>query len=540
MPHDDAPPTRQPPNAGAQQTAPQRTGPLQTGLPQTWPQQVGPQQAGPQQRQPPRTGPRSSRRGLLAAAGGLAAAAGAGFTARSAVPQAAAPKPGSATEAFWGDHQAGIVTPAQDHTYFAAFDLTTEKRDAVVALLKTWTAAAAAMTAGQLTAPAEASPYALAPPEPAFDTPASGAPATSAAASNASPSNATSSNAPPSNAPPSNATSSNAPASKSPASDSYDTASDAPVPTVDSSETLGMGAARLTITFGFGAGLFEKDGKDRYGLAARRPEALADLPRFNGDQLVPERSGGDLSVQACADDPLVAFHAVRQLARIAYGVAQVRWAQTGFMSRPSAGGTPRNLMGFKDGTQTPQEIEKVVWVADDGPAWMRAGSYMVVRRIRMALEHWDRTNVGFQEQTFGREKLSGAPLGLKDEFASLGLDRTDKDENPIIAENAHVRLANAATNGGAEVLRRGYSYNDGVNFTAERWPPWRQGMEYDAGLLFVCYQRDARTGFIKIFEKMAKFDMLNQFVTHTGGGLFACPGGAREGEFIGQRLFDQA
>jgi deferrochelatase/peroxidase EfeB len=36
---------------------------------------------------------------------------------------------------------------------------------------------------------------------------------------------------------------------------------------------------------------------------------------------------------------------------------------------------------------------------------------------------------------------------------------------------------------------------------------------------------------------MAKFDMLNQFVTHTGGGLFACPGGARAGEFIGQRLF---
>ena len=186
-------------------------------------------------------------------------------------------------------------------------------------------------------------------------------------------------------------------------------------------------------------------------------------------------------------------------------------------------------MGFKDGTQTPAQIDKVVWVGDDGPAWMRGGSYVVVRRIRMALEHWDRTNVGFQEQTFGREKYSGAPLGLKDEFEPLGLDRTDKDENPVIPENAHVRLANAASNDGAEVLRRGYSYNDGVNFTAERWPPWRQGMEYDAGLFFVCYQRDPRTGFIKIFENMAKFDMLNQFVTHTGGGLFACPGGVRAG-----------
>jgi len=446
------------------------------------------------------TGPRASRRGLLAAAGGLAAAVG--FTARAAVPEAAAPKPRSAAEDFWGVHQAGIVTPAQQHTYFAAFDLTTGKRDDLVALLQTWTAAAARMTAGQPVAPAAPDAYAA-----ASDAPAPGGQA------------------------------SGAPASGGQAADGYAPASDTQSPILDSSETLGQDPARLTVTFGFGAGLFEKAGKDRYGLAALRPEALVDLPRFNGDQLVPARTGGDLSVQACADDPLVAFHAVRQLARLAYGAAEMRWAQIGFMSRPADGGTPRNLMGFKDGTQTPQQIDKVVWVGDDGPAWMRGGSYMVVRRIRMALEHWDRTNVGFQEQTMGREKLSGAPLGLKDEFAPLGLDRTDKDENPIIAENAHVRLANAVTNGGAEVLRRGYSYNDGVNFTAERWPPWRQGMEYDAGLLFVCYQRDPRTGFIRIFENMAKFDMLNQFVTHTGGGLFACPGGARAGEFIGQRLF---
>ena len=37
---------------------------------------------------------------------------------------------------------------------------------------------------------------------------------------------------------------------------------------------------------------------------------------------------------------------------------------------------------------------------------------------------------------------------------------------------------------------------------------------------------------------MAQFDMLNQFVTHTGGGLFACPGGIAQGEFVGQRLFE--
>jgi deferrochelatase/peroxidase EfeB len=197
-------------------------------------------------------------------------------------------------------------------------------------------------------------------------------------------------------------------------------------------------------------------------------------------------------------------------------------------------------MGFKDGTQAPKSVDKAVWVRNEGPKWMQGGSYLIIRRIRIALEHWDRTKIDFQEQTIGRHKLSGAPLGLKDEFAPLGLDRADADEAPIIPEHAHVRMANADNAGAAEMLRRGYSYNDGVNFVAERWPPWRQGMEYDAGLLFICYQSDPRAGFIKTFEDMAKFDMLNQFTTHTGGGLFACPGGVLEGGFIGASLFETA
>jgi deferrochelatase/peroxidase EfeB len=412
------------------------------------------------------SGLRPSRRGLLASAGGLLAAAGA-----RAAPGEAVARPSREIEPFRGVHQAGIVTPAQSHCYFATFDLITDKRDDVIGLLRSWTDAAARLTAGQTAQPL---------------------------------------------------------------------GTDLDAPAADSAEALGLSPARLTLTFGFGPGLFVKDGKDRYGVAAARPEALIDLPRFNGDQMVAEKTGGDLAIQACANDPQVAFHAVRQLAGLSEGAAAVRWAQTGFLSPQADGTTPRNLMGFKDGTQTPQDVDKVVWVGSEGPDWMRGGSYLVVRRIRMALEHWDRTKVSFQEQTVGRHKYSGAPLGLKAEFEPLGLDRTDADENPIIPESAHVRLANAAANGAAEILRRGYSYNDGVNFTAERWPPWRQGIEYDAGLLFMCYQTDPRTGFVRLFEKMAKLDMLNQFTTHVGGGLFACPGGVREGEFIGQRLFEKA
>ena len=86
-------------------------------------------------------------------------------------------------------------------------------------------------------------------------------------------------------------------------------------------------------------------------------------------------------------------------------------------------------------------------------------------------------------------------------------------------------------------MRRAYSYNDGLNFVAERWPPWHQGLEYDAGLLFIAYQRDPREGFSRIFEPMSKLDLLNQYATHVGSAVFACCGGIQPGEFIGQKLF---
>lgn len=312
--------------------------------------------------------------------------------------------------------------------------------------------------------------------------------------------------------------------------------------TPDSDETSSLSPANLTLTFGFGAGMFAKDGKDRYRLANHRPDALVDMPVFNGDQLIAEKSGGDICLQSCADDPQVAFHAVRELVRFAAGTAQIRWTQTGFMSQPPNGETPRNLQGFKDGTQNPKkdEFDKFVWVGSEGPDWMQKGSYLITRKIRIALEHWDNTPVDFQESVIGRHKISGAPLGKKNEFDALDLDATDQDGNFIMPENAHVRLASSIANDGAQILRRGYSYNDGINFVAERWPPWRQGLEYDAGLLFVSFQRDPRTGFIKIFDNMAKFDALNQFVTHIGSSMFACPAGVQEGEYIGQKLFDKA
>jgi deferrochelatase/peroxidase EfeB len=419
-----------------------------------------------------------SRRGFLSRASGLLIASGApalGVVSGASVTAARAETAiANQADPFFGPHQGGILTPAQRHTYFAAFDLVATQRADIVRMLRSWTEAAARLCAGQPAGPAPHHTDILG---------------------------------------------------------------------TDAGDVQDLAPARLTITFGFGPGLFTKDGVDRYGLAARRSAALVDLPHFPGDQLVAEKSDGDLSVQACADDPQVAFHAVRELARLAYDAAQIRWVQAGFCG-PGGKATPRNLMGFKDGTNNPSTTDaaamnQVVWVGQEGPRWMAGGSYLVVRRSRIALEHWDRMKIAFQEQTVGRQKHSGAPLGGHHEHDQPNLDLNDADGNPVTPENAHVRLAAAATNDGARILRRAYSYNDGANLTAERWPPWRQGMEFDAGLLFICYQKDPRTGFIKIFERMAKFDMLNQFVTVTGSALFACPGGVAKGRYIGQDLFEE-
>ncbi len=420
-----------------------------------------------------------TRRFFLGAAAGLAGAAGATRLAAAVDHPPLTKTAALSTDKllpFHGVHQNGIGTPMQGHTYFAAFDVVTDKRADLVALLRGWTDAAAKITQGI----------------------------------------------------------------------SLDAATPDPdAPPADSGDVAGLAPSRLTLTFGFGPGLFTRDGVDRFGLAHARPAAFVDLPRFVGDQLVPERTGGDLSVQACGDDQQACMHAVRQLMRLAYGAATVRWVQAGFLPGYDPKVTPRNLMGFKDGSfnvdvTDAAAMDKHVWVGDEGGAWMRGGSYVVARPIRIALEHWDRMKLAFQEQTVGRRKASGAPIGGHDEFTPMDLDAVDKDGNPVIAENAHVRLAAPQTNEGATILRRGYSYDNGVSMVAERWPPWRHALELDAGLLFVCYQRDPRSGFIKIFDRMSKFDMMNQFVTHVGGGMFACPGGVAPGTYVGQRLFEAA
>jgi deferrochelatase/peroxidase EfeB len=270
-----------------------------------------------------------SRRRMLGASGaGLlaGAAVGAGIDrVATAGERAGAARPGDVP--FYGTHQASIATPVQARLHFAAFDVVTEDRPDLVQMLKDWTTAAAAMTAGLPVGEGAIGGPVVAPPH-------------------------------------------------------------------DTGEALGLPASRLTLTIGFGPSLFAKE---HLGIGARRPPALADLPRFPGDKLDPACSGGDIAVQACADDPQVAVHAIRM------------WAAAG-----------------------------------DGAGWMAGGSYLVVRRIRMHIETWDRTSLQEQQDIIGRDKGEGAPVG--------GRKERDKVVPGRMLPDAHVRLAHPDTNHGARIL----------------------------------------------------------------------------------------
>src|SRR4051794_714528 len=416
-----------------------------------------------------------SRRRLLGYAGAGAALGAAGFAGGVGAARAVESQDeqgGRDRHAFHGEHQAGIVTPAQERMHFAAFDVTATSRAELVMLLRAWTAAAAAMTQGRPVGGGLPLPY---------------------------------------DAPPG-----------------------------DTGEATGLSPANLTLTFGFGPSLFRDDhGRDRFGIADRQPAALKRLPHFPGDMLEAERSDGDLCVQACADDSQVAIHAIRNLSRIAFGSAAMRWSQLGFGRTSSTSTdqqTPRNLFGFKDGTanlkaEEPGLVDEHVWVgADDAPraSWLAGGSFLVARRINMTIESWDRTSLREQERLVGRDRNVGAPMSGGTEFSKPDFSLEGSDGRPLIATNAHVRLAHPSRNHGVRLLRRGYNFTDGNDALGR----------LDAGLFFIAYVRDPDKQYIPMQTKLSREDGLMEYLTHTGSGLFAVPPGVRKSGFIGETLLD--
>jgi deferrochelatase/peroxidase EfeB len=405
-----------------------------------------------------------TRRNLLKSAGVGAAGIGLGAGGYLVGQESAeASASGTGSVPFYGEHQAGIDTPAQDRLHFAAFDLQTEDPAELRELMREWSRAAAEMTGGEMVG--DVNDLQVAPPD-------------------------------------------------------------------DTGETVGLLPSKLTVTFGFGPSLFERRG---LGLGGQQPAVLKPIPPLPADELNAAESGGDLCVQACSDDPQVAFHAVRNLARIGRGKVVMRWSQLGFgrtSTTSRSQDTPRNLMGFKDGTnniraEDTEAMRRFVWASrGDGPAWMNGGTYLVTRRIRMLLEIWDRSSLEDQEQTIGRTKYSGAPLGGAEEFERVDLGATTGGR-PTIPVDAHVRLSSPLSNDNQRILRRGYSFTDGVDESLG---------ELEAGLFFICFQRDPGKQFVPIQRRLGSLDALNEYIKHVGSAVFAIPPGTSRGGYVGETL----
>ncbi|MGM9987140.1 MAG: iron uptake transporter deferrochelatase/peroxidase subunit [Bacillaceae bacterium] len=295
------------------------------------------------------------------------------------------------------------------------------------------------------------------------------------------------------------------------------------LPPADTGESEDLSASYLTITFGLGATFFVKDGKDRFGLASKKPIYLQDIPKMNGEVLQKQFVGGDICIQVCANDQQVAFHAIRNLMRAASSVADIQWIQAGFL-HVKEGKTPRNLFGFKDGTANPapknkDDINNIVWANEGEPNWMQGGTYMACRKIQMMLEVWDRSSLKAQEDTFGRKKMSGAPYGKANEH-----DTVDMSQQPI---NSHVKLSKES---GEQIYRRAYSYTDGLDPTTGHM---------NSGLMFISFQKNPQKQFIPMLKKLAQGDALNEYIKHIGSAMFACPKGVAKGEYIAQGLLER-
>ncbi|MBE9607198.1 deferrochelatase/peroxidase EfeB [Acetobacteraceae bacterium H6797] len=288
----------------------------------------------------------------------------------------------------------------------------------------------------------------------------------------------------------------------------------------------------LCITVSVGASLFD----ERYGLASRKPRHLVTMTRFPNDALDREWCHGDLLLQISANTPMAVLHALRDIIKNTPASLRLRWKLEGFLPEglgSASAETPRNLLGFKDGTGNLDPSDQAlmnsqVWVGPNHgePDWAIGGSYQVVRIIRNFVERWDRTPLQEQEAIMGRRKESGARLGLTEEKALF--DYKDDPEGKVTPLDAHIRLANPRTPETAHnrILRRPFNYSRGIT---------RSG-QLDMGLLFICYQADLEAGFITV-QKRLNGEPLEEYIKPVGGGYyFVLPGAVGETDYLGQGL----
>lgn len=298
----------------------------------------------------------------------------------------------------------------------------------------------------------------------------------------------------------------------------------------DTEAELAFRPANLTVTFGFGPGLFRVAAPDR------APSWLRPLPKFGIDRLVKEYSDGDLLLQICADDPLTVAHAQRMLLKDSRSFTTVRWVQQGFRrayGTEKPGTTMRNLFGQVDGTANPapgsESFERVVFGDGTNRPWAENGTSLVIRRISMNLDKWDELDRSGREESVGRKLSNGAPLTGVEEHDEPDFKALNPVGFPVIADFSHLRRARPE-DPSQRIFRRAFNYDV---------PPGGPGVS-DSGLLFASFQADVDRQFVPIQKRLDDLDILNQWTTPVGSAVFAIPPGCGPDGFVGEGLFASA
>ncbi|WP_368502600.1 Dyp-type peroxidase [Corynebacterium sp.] len=287
--------------------------------------------------------------------------------------------------------------------------------------------------------------------------------------------------------------------------------------------------ANLTVTCGWGESFFGKVG-------AAKPEWLGDVRAYKRDELQPEWGQTDLVLQICSDDPLTAAFVMRHMVRAAIDYAEVAWLQDGFGNANGTiekGSTPRNLFGQKDGTVNPhtdEEFADQVWI-DSGA--FAGGTAMVVRRIHMNLDAWEMLDRKAREVATGRKLDSGAPMHGTDEFDAVDLDARDEFGLRAIDPASHVARSHPPKDHPEQkLLRRPFSYN--LPPTGKE--PGGPDQLSNAGLIFICFQKDPTQQFEPIQARLDEQDRLNEWITHIGSAMYFVPAGTEGGGYWGESL----
>lgn len=287
----------------------------------------------------------------------------------------------------------------------------------------------------------------------------------------------------------------------------------------DPTEQFAGTPARLTVTIGFGPGLLKK-------LNIEAPKGFSELPAFKVDRLTPEYSDGDILIQVSADDPLTLFYSARALTRDTESFATLRWVQEGFSNASGVtkpGHTQRNLMGQVDGTDNPtlgsEHFAKQVWMSD-GPEWAIGGTQLVLRRIKMNLDTWDRLSTDQKEGVIGRKLSNGAPLGGKEERDLPNFEAEDENGIKVIPPFAHIRKAAGTPE--QQFFRRPFNYEvPGV----------------EAGLLWTAYCASIEDQYVPIQKVLDEGDLLNLWTTPVGSSVWVIPAGFTKGEVLASNFF---